>query len=81
MKKIKEINIGDVIDLKDHEHTILRSHVIFNDVGTIVKIEKNKSNQVEYVHVKLKNKNATPKTPALNKEKPICPGNIKSMVL
>ena len=57
MKKIKEINIGDVIDLKDHEHTILRSHIIFNDVGTIVKIEKNEDNQVEYVHVKLKNKN------------------------
>ena len=31
--------------------------------------------------LKIKNKNATPKTPALNKEKPICPGNIKSMVL
>ena len=54
---LKKMNVGDVIKLKDHEHTILRSNVIFNDEGTIVKIEKNESNQVEYVHVKLKNKN------------------------
>ena len=30
---------------------------------------------------KLKNVNATPNTPALNNEKPNCPGKIKSMVL
>ena len=33
------------------------------------------------VFLKLKNINATPKTPELNKENPNCPGRIKSMVL
>ena len=37
---LKQMNVGDVIKLKNHEHTILRSNVIFNDEGTIVKIEK-----------------------------------------
>jgi hypothetical protein len=54
IKKIKEINIGDVIDLKDHEHTILRSHVIFNDVGTVTR--KENGNNYEQIFVKLKNK-------------------------
>jgi hypothetical protein len=54
MKQIKEIKIGDIIELKDHEHTILRSHIIFNDEGTIIK--KENQDNYQYIYVKLKNK-------------------------
>lgn len=54
IKQIKEIEVGDVIDLKNHEHTILRSHIIFNDVGTVIK--KESGNNYQHIFVKLKNK-------------------------
>jgi len=51
MKMLKDLEVGSVIDLKDHEHTIVRSHVIFNDLGTVIKKENGYNH--EHIFVKL----------------------------